>query len=325
MTTTVKINPRSVINTSACFVILLTYAVIIGLRSVSVGADTITYRQIFDSPNPAIVEYGFYKLTTTIKYFTSSFQLYLLCISIITSCLFFLSGRMLLNSRSLFLFAMLLITFPFYGAITSNVIRQGLAISLVMLLFSLSRRRSDNTFIKLLGLVVGAIFHLPTALVMSTLLISRKYKPSVYIWFGFVGLSLMSPYYAEMFSRLVSGKYQIYLGSGIDYITGFRWQFALFSFLPIVIYILLNKFFNLAYSNQILSIYIWMNGLGLLFNFLPFYDRFLIPSWMLLPFLMTNYVSDILLSSKSRTSKTVMILLVLSITALAFSVVGLSN
>ena len=83
-------------------------------------------------------------------------------------------------------------------------------------------------------------------------------------------------------------RYDIYLSDPIeiDYRTGFRPDFFVFSLLPLISAWLLRRYgdaFDYAGSGWWLSLYLSLNGLYHLFAFAPFADRFAAFSWFLMP------------------------------------------
>lgn len=79
---------------------------------------------------------------------------------------------------------------------------------------------------------------------------------------------------------------------GFHYGIGFRWDFALFSMFPIVLYFMLKKSFYDEYkkdNNMFIIIYTLLNSILYLFSFIIFSDRFAVFSWFLMPMIIYRF------------------------------------
>ena len=292
----VKVHPKKTLFFIFAAFLILLYTVSVGSRDSSVGLDSINYRYAFESTISGGFELGFNIILNSLKYFSTSYHFLFIFIAILTGILFFLAGKILFGARYILLFTVILITFPFFYSVSSNVIRQGLALGIILFTYSVSSKLQSKFNYKLfIVIILSAGIHFPTAAIMLPLAINFRINKILYVWLGLVSISLFGDYYAGFLAQFVSGRFVAYLAndSFIDYTTGFRWQFVLFSAMPIAL-LLLKKHneMNLPYR-RIFDTYLVINGASLLFNFLPYFDRFLLPSWMMMPFIYTYGMIEI--------------------------------
>lgn len=285
---------KSYLYSTLPFMVIMVLAYVWGLRPADFGADTANYIRIFNSTNQwagGAIEFGFTAYINFVKIFTQNSQIFLIITSMITASLIYISGYILLGGRNVFHFVVFLTLSPFFLALLTNVIRQGLTIAIVIFTYALSVRLKSGRIIILLGIIVGSSIHLPTAVILLPLLYKRSIKYPMILWTLSVVVSFFSSYYSQYVSSFISGKYDIYLQNSYNYETGVRWQFIVFSLFPFVSMLFIRFKHVPAKYKQLFNQYLMINAVSLLFNFLPYYDRFLLSSWALMPFLFT-FVAD---------------------------------
>ena len=318
-----RIHPKKTMLLLIGIFVIFAYAITVGLRDSSVGSDSVNYRSSFESSVGGGFESGFNLIIIFLKYFSDSYHFFFAIIAILTGLLFFLAGKTLFTSRYVLLFTIFLITFPFFYSITSNVVRQGLAIGIILFSYSITSQIKTKINYKLLILILfTGYIHLPTAAIMLPLVVNFKMKKIIFIWISLMMLSLLSNYYAPLLSSLISGRFIAYLTNGAftQYVTGFRWQFVMFSAMPFLL-LLLTKHNDMSESyRKIYEGYFLINGISLLLNFLPYFDRFLLPSWMMMPFIYTCAIIEVNLKRLGYRSKLVICLTLFS-TVLSASLV----
>ncbi|HWX00136.1 EpsG family protein [Collimonas sp.] len=275
----------------------------IGTRAESIGSDTATYNQFFDyvkfdtdlDANFSRIEIGFYWLTKLISYFTDSKELYLSIIFLIQ----FIGITSLLKKKSnifkpyLFL-ALIWFSYPFFYSITLNVLRQGLAF--VFVIYAIDARLQNKRIFPYILLLAGALFHYATLLYVIGFIvvdINIKTRQIFFIWLVTILISflgLMDKFILLVLKNLVGldPYFSTYLNSSIDdnYITGFRFDFLVFSAIPVFYYHAIKKFNGGSEDIYLIfKLYLSMNIIYWCFTGFPFNDRFAIASWLLMPLL----------------------------------------
>lgn len=278
------------------FAFVVVIAWLWGLRTIDLGADTVTYIRIFNVTNRwsgGALESGFVAYINFVKLFTQNAHDFLLLTSLITSIFFYAAGYIITKGKGVYSFTVFLLISPFFLALVTNVIRQGLALSVIMLFYAISLKLKFRIVIMIVGFTLGASIHLPSAVVLLPLVFSPNIKRPLLIWAGCLVISVFSNFYSPYIAPLISGKYEAYLQSNYGYQTGIRWQFALFSLFPYVVFLLINRREMSNDFRRLFDQYMFINSTTLLFNFLPYFDRFLLSSWAFMPLLFTLAVNQI--------------------------------
>lgn len=199
----------------------------------------------------------------------------------------------------------LLFLFGFFSffAYATNTIREGFAMSVILLALSCFinfNRRKISTIIPGIVLCVVAFgIHrsslLPIVALTLALTLLRNTKLNVNLWLACVVLSLVVGVGLQNFAMdmVMSTDFQdqrieYYMGKQADDTflrTGFRWDFILFSSLPILvgIYVIYNRKIQDKRYNLLLNTYIIANMFWVLINRAAYSDRFAYLSWFLYP------------------------------------------
>jgi len=194
-----------------------------------------------------------------------------------------------------FLVCITAMSFWSYG---TNGIRNGIATSLVILAFSfLYRKRKLLLFLfaaLLCYLAIGT--HKSATLPVLAALLALFYKNTrlyILFWLGCVVLSvLFESFWENFFSKLGFGedeRFAAYLTSS-DFAdqfssTGFRWDFLLYSLVPIILggyVVIIRRRTDKLYS-LLLNTYIMSNAFWILIIRASFSNRFAYLSWFLFP------------------------------------------
>lgn len=280
-------------------IILLT-TIYIGTRPITCYADTGLYTLIFN-----LVQSGYWSelpgasnepVWSTIEYFcidttdasgwlfiVASF--YLLCMSIAAFRWFprhFLIGI-------IFLFT----AFSFWGYAT-NGIRNGMATSMAMLGLSFFYRSKKELIIGYALLILASMTHkscMLTIVASTGALFFKDTKANFTFWLFCILLGLIFPeQFKALFSGLIDdGRMAHYLNQQVSKDmfsqTGFRWDFILYSALPIIIgryAISKQKFTDKTYI-FLLNTYIFSNAFWVLINTAAYSNRFAYLSWYIYP------------------------------------------
>ncbi len=189
--------------------------------------------------------------------------------------------------------------YPFFLFYVVNGKRQGMTLAMLLVVLALMQRR--KSFWAYFLLPLGMIFHTSMGLAWLFLtlffIIKQKYrlKSAIIFCLTSVGLSI-----AKLSSAVIGGvaslfsldpRYQEYLKEDsvfvvINYRTGFRPDFFLFSMIPLGLYIYYRKSIKEEHKERVdywLGAYLFLNSIYHLFSAVPFGDRFAIFSWFILP------------------------------------------
>lgn len=194
---------------------------------------------------------------------------------------------------------LLLFCFSAYSFFTygTNGIRNGMACSLVILALTYLQGNKWDKFICGLLCFLTYNIHHSTALPILTMLYSyyfSKPKHMFYLWVASIGISLVMGGVVESFfaglgfddrmSSYVSGQESKEEMEQFTQ-TGFRWDFLLYSFMPILLgYYLVfeRKIYNSTYM-LLLGTYIYSNAFWVMIIRSSFSNRFAYLSWFLYP------------------------------------------
>ena len=175
--------------------------------------------------------------------------------------------------------------------LTTNILRQGFAVSFVILSYHYF---IENKLLKyLIASTVAALFH-KTALICLVIFAGYKYIFSlnrlIILWLGLIAscalginsilgeLLLSVTGLSTEFSYILSDR--AYDG----YRVGFRFDFILFSAIPVLLFLIIKKIeISSEKYEKYLKLYIVANSIFVFFMFIPYSDRIATYSWSLLP------------------------------------------
>ncbi len=194
------------------------------------------------------------------------------------------------------LFLILVCSFSFWGY-GVNGMRNGAALSLIMLGIV-----TGNVFLTAILFLCGFSFHASALLPIVAYIISYIYKNTKgYLWLWCISL-ILSFFISNLLTQyiplgdFIGDKRVSYLTNSFDETninifsnTGYRWDFVLYSAIPIVIgsyYVLKGQTTNLIYQ-RILNTYILCNSVWLFTIHIPYNNRFAYLSWFLFPLIIS--------------------------------------
>lgn len=300
------------------FMLFILYSLLVGYRGVDVGTDTITYMKLFEifEYNKAIsrsYEPGFIQYMLFIKSFSSDPRILIVSINVFISIFFCVSGLLLFKRNHILLYAILLLSSPFYFALSTNALRQGMAVSLCFFFFAIMLRAKYSSIYLAVTAFLVTLIHVPS-LVSMLLQIKqiRRLRAGIF-WVSAIFLGLFTNSYSSVLSNLFGNtKYVVYFNQSSDvFRTGLRIDFLIFSAIAAIVPILLDKksFHNTLHLPIVYSAYFIINGIGMILNFLPFYSRILLASWCLLPLLFTlTFIGLNTQSVRNRVLKSIILL-----------------
>jgi len=136
--------------------------IIFGLRSNNIGLDSRNYADFFDGVDLIQGSPGFSLIAIFFRFFFSDYSVFFVLVSIMSN-LFMVIGLRFFSKNYLFVYGLLLTSFAFLN-MNINIIRQGLAVSLVI--FSTGLLVSHRYTSSLIVTFVAASIH-PTAILMA--------------------------------------------------------------------------------------------------------------------------------------------------------------
>lgn len=182
------------------------------------------------------------------------------------------------------------ISFYSYG---TNGIRNGLACSGVLLMFSyLGISKKDNIIAFLIAMIVVNIHRttiLPIAMSIISLLWVKNFRWAYSFWIASIAISLVAGgAVTAFFSGLGFDKRVSYLTSiddGMFSHTGFRWDFLIYSMMPIILgyYIIIKRGIRNNRYELLLNTYTLANAFWVMVIRANYSNRFAYLSWFMYP------------------------------------------
>ncbi len=215
----------------------------------------------------------------------------------ILTAVIYLLGYWLIILRNInqkYAFIVLLMVFSSFGfaAYGVNVIRAGFALS--MLLIAITFRKNVVVFI-IFGLL-AVLSHKSTSIPLVAFIVSHyitRHKLFLAVWIfalllSFLNIGAVSQFLQNnIFSFDDRSANYFDVKNALRYKTGFRTDFVIYSFIPIVVsyyYIYKLKVQDRLYT-QLVNTYLFTNAIWLLVIRMAFTDRVAYLSWFLIPFL----------------------------------------
>lgn len=290
-------NKNKHINNSATIFISIVYGLVVGLRDINVGADTVSYHNIFIENKIIPGDVFFSIFTKFTHYFLTSPSAFITLLSLIFYMLLGLfcikKSNSLGNSLILF-FGFISVVYMY--EVATNVIRQG--ISIVIVLFSLLYLK-NNKVKYFLVLLLSMLIHLSSALFAITTLIAIKIKIKIVILLYIITLILYTFNISLVSISNIIFNY-IPMIKNIDPRIAFWASGDALGYYRIIKsgisgYIIINTFFMISYyfmqrkypllfeNNFIIKLFILLSSFLVLSTDFPFPDRIGVLSWFLIP------------------------------------------
>lgn len=195
------------------------------------------------------------------------------------------------NPYMAMMFCFVSLSFLAFGV---NTIRNGFACSLVLLAISLWVEKKNVPLFAILCFIAFGC-HKSTLWPVAAFLISvffiRDTKIAILCWFGALVVSLVFGSFLSRYAGALGmdDRISIYLAAGesgkSEYRAGFRWDFLLYSFIPILYtwYVVVKRGVTDKKFCLIANTYIISNAVWLQFIRVAYTDRFAYLSWFLFP------------------------------------------
>lgn len=270
-----------------------------GLERIS----ALNFSQVLDYKGPLgfnLINWAVSLLSVQSEFFFS--VIYILCIVPL-----YLAFREKYNKTHASTLLMLYLLYPFYLTYLGSVFKQGIALGFMFWGYNcLINSDRSNSIKGLLLLVIATLFHGSFWIAVLVFVVWRFwFRNRSIVWVLSILilcmiLSLLN--LVEPIIRLIlptniidSFGFNAYFDNSLDkdtyyqslnYKTGFRLDFAIFTTLPIIGNLLLNPSkLNTDYNNDLLKIYCLLASIYFLLSFIPFSDRVASFSWFLIPYL----------------------------------------
>lgn len=286
--------------------IMLIYAilfiVVVGLRPISghYFGDTVNYARSYESmkglPLGSIMEEGEWIFNGFMWYAAQHIpvQYFFLIIEILYVVPLVIACKKLVpnNPNVMLLFCMTAFSFFTYG---TNGIRNGMACSLIILALAFMKDKTWKS--KCMAILLAYIAfgcHKSTALPILCMVIClffKNTKYAIYFWLFSIFVSLVAGNSVESFftSLGFDDRMSEYSSANIDASlfssTGFRWDFLLYSFMPILLgwYIVVKRRVKNNLYSYLLNSYIFCNAFWVMMIRASYSNRFAYLSWFIYP------------------------------------------
>lgn len=202
-------------------------------------------------------------------------------------------SKIVCGKYSFFLFLICVSSFSFYNY-GVNVIRSGIATSVLLLAIINYKDKSLLFTYAFIGMSIHISVLLPFVITLIVLYSKIKEKYCLLIW----GISIvLSPYVTDILKTFfldigfMEERASMYLteeaDSDVFSKVGFRWDFVIYSALPIVIgiYCIFRKNIKNVFYLFLFKIYLLTNAIWILVCSVPYSDRFAYLSWFMMPVL----------------------------------------
>jgi hypothetical protein len=295
-----------VLKISRIFSILLITILIflIGLRSLDIGADTISYYYHWNKGMrfSDVKSDLCFTLMYSIKAIGLSYQYFLLIVSTLFFATVYRAYQKIsnLNNLNLLLLLFSLFSLFFCLSLSTNVIRQGVSLAFLLLCYSYYIQPCSKKKV-LVYFILSIGFHLTTLIPICLYLIIYICKRINLIYYYFIyilgvilayigyGINNVPLYIPEIFAN---DKRMSYLSSDVShYEVGFKFQFTIFNSIFLIIFILLRRINKDRKYELLLKYYILASFVFFMTFQIPFSDRWGLFSWFFIPLLLSPVFS----------------------------------
>lgn len=284
------------------FIIILFIIVFLGYRSDKGFVDSLSYSILYNSyENYVPINWEGEWLFVNFSYFCKEIGLsvsgYFLAIMIVyTSCMF-LCSVILLQRNVWYATLIWLSSLSFYGYAT-NGLRNGMACSIVILAITIiTKKELWKRIVAIILMVIAFGIHrstlLPSLCCIAALFQSKTTKNAIFFWLASIPVSfLLGNIFGDMFADFGFNDRSAYLEnteiietSEMSLNTGFRWDFLLYSSMPVLMvwYLTIKRNFNDITYNIISNTYILANAFWIIVIRAEYSNRFAYLSWFIYP------------------------------------------
>lgn len=248
--------------------------------------NSITYSDLLDFKD---IGWGYYNYL--VKIITGSSVAFFLITAIVYLLGYYIFAKKFISAQYHFIFLYACIISMSFFAYGINTIRAGFALSL----FLIGITKHKNKLVFLLWGLAAVSMHKSIILPFLAFILTGFYdKPIVFFRFwcialilSFINVSFIYEFFQSNLGSFDERSSYLDINAETHYKTGFRVDFILYSFVPILFglyYILKLKIRDIIYS-RLFSSYLIVNAIWLLVIRMNFTDRFAYLSWFLIPFI----------------------------------------
>ena len=232
-------------------------------------------------------------LNTVIRSLTDNYYIYFFMIAFFYTLSYLISCKNFTNNKGTLAMYCTIISSMFFVPYGSNTIRAGLAMSILIL--ALSCYNKQRIIFIILALCAINIHQSVTLTLLSflTALLIKKPKMCFTIWLISIILSFsMGSYFESLFVDLFednkANKYLLADAENTIYKIGFRWDFVIYSLIPILTgyYYMYKKNYTDETYKILYCTYLLANTFWILVIRANFTDRFAYLSWALMPIIL---------------------------------------
>ncbi|WP_460152117.1 EpsG family protein [Pseudomonas sp. S2_B07] len=286
------------------FVVFFAIAIVshyISNRPFDMDGDTPVYIDFYKDLNSGVenpfqtFEPGFIAIMQLFDYLSLGYRGFFYLITFVYLWSYYLLAKAVFGRQSpwsLFVFGAFLF-YPFFFSLTANVIRQGFALSFINLSLYFGARGYWNRGV--IFTLIATLFH-KSSIVYFPFLLFRRLVLKIGVY-GVVGLWLVVSLasYSKLLGLLVALLFDFLSGYGlvinysdvdnIDYVTGFRWDFWVFSSLAVILLVILKVLGGEVNKREAYVFYVsaFLSCLHIAMFDVAYNDRFGIYSWIFYP------------------------------------------
>lgn len=282
-----------------CWVILLAFGLIFGLRRYDVGTDTKTYIYIFENVDTYEfgVEFVFKWLVEIIHLIVSTRGFLLIMALLYVIILGIVIRQNEFSRRNQVLLLLTFATFFFFKNFGFNAIRHGISAMLLLVAFNSLERRNWTSTVLLFLCSIG--IHVSSVITIVFYLTARRMKslwPSIMLYF-FSAMVSLSGHGIKSLASVITGliledRRAAYFVLEMKYDTGFRPDFFIFNTAILLTALFVHKKVLINQKEYLVTYRKWINYFVLsssIFFFafdMPFSDRWGLLSWIVIPYLL---------------------------------------
>lgn len=238
-------------------------------------------------------DFMFGVINSTIRVISDNYTVYFFIIASMYTFFYLLSCINFTNNKGTLTMFLMILSSLFFVPYGFNTIRAGLAMS--MLILALSCYNKNRIIFVILALCAINIHQSVTLTLASflTALLIKKPKMCFTIWLISIILSFsMGSYFESLFIDMFednrANNYLLADAENSTYNVGFRWDFIIYSMIPILTgyYYIYKRKYNDSFYNILYCTYLLANTFWILVIRANFTDRFAYLSWALMPILL---------------------------------------
>lgn len=296
-----RVKPNKVFSLILCLIVII-------LCTISIGPDKSGYENMFLKVHYfGILHHsyiGWEYLVYGISLLTSNSYIFFgICASLYVGTCYYVCVKSVNNFLPLFIAAISFFGFYSYGV---NTIKSGIGISAFLLGMLFIKKKSS---IGVVLLVIAFLIHKSTAILIFAFVCAHFINKNEWVYIVWITCLFLGFFLGNRFNLFlgnilldqerISGYF---LATESErYNTGFRWDFVIYSLIPILWGYWVNKLF---YKNRwwliIYKTYVIANSFWLLVITMPFTDRVAYLSWCLMPYLFFIPLLDVNFIMKNK-------------------------